>query len=235
MQPFDNVPQKLQHEQLMNEWYLKYRDIESDTVKFTWDGPSKWEKWINTTPKLLFLAKEARGEYEPSITPDNINNSFGKNIARWNYVIKSFFKQKGFELNYPSDNLFSKPSETFDEIAIVEVKKLDENNGISDDNKIQDFAKKDKSFLRKQIDIINPDIILCCNTETSYDIIYDDVEFEQLCDKNDGCCCWKFDNRLVIEFWHPSNDRESHRTNEELFKILCSILKQGEVFEHFSW
>jgi len=118
------------------------------------------------------------------------------------------------------------------DIAIIEVKKLNEAKGSSSYYNIRNFARQDKDFIKEQIELINPDIIFCCNTGDFYcDDIYGDEDWQHLICVS-KCNCYKHGNRVVIDFYHPST--RSKQRDKELFDILHRMIKQGNVFEMFS-
>ena len=123
--------------------------------------------------------------------------------------------------------------ETINDIALIEVKKLNEGRSTSDDKEINMYAKIDKDFIKEQIDLINPDIILCCYTGEAYaDHLFIEDAWEKLISIS-KCNCYKDFNRLVIDFYHPST--RSDERAKELFDILCKMIKEGNVFKKFSW
>ena len=62
-----------------------------------------------------------------------------------------------------------------------------------------EFAKKDKEFLVQQIDMINPDIIVCGGTFWPYFEIYNgNTSMEEK-----SKFLWNHGKRIVIQFKHP--------------------------------
>lgn len=224
----------------MQRWYDEvYEEKEENGKrKFTWDGPSDFEQWENANPKILFLLKEALGDFEPASPQrkkDIGNKPFLLNIARWKFAIKHMFE----ELNQiPFFDSFEKPhnlGELMDDIAVVEVKKVDEGKGASDLVEINKYAENDKEFLKEQIDIINPQIILCGYTVDNYYTIfggYNPTTMKVIIEDS-RCACLSHYNRLIINFYHPST--RSRARAKELFEILCRMIKDGNVFEKFDW
>lgn len=97
-------------------------------------------------------------------------------------------------------------------------------------SEILSYAKKDKDLLRKQIDILDPQIVICCGTFDCYDVIYDytyGTEEKLINFKN--CSCWRVDKRLVIDFYHPSYWVKGDRN---LYEILCHLLHDGSTQKH---
>ena len=94
----------------------------------------------------------------------------------------------------------------------------------------------DKTFLKEQIDLISPNVIICGGTFHAFrNAVYDNIE-----DKNQlhyawnttsESSAWTHNNRLVINFYHPSYAFNK----EDLFENLCSLLIEGKVFEKFNW
>ena len=120
----------------------------------------------------------------------------------------------------------------FDSLAIVEVKKLNQEKGKSDMNDIKWFAKEDRTFLKKQIEIIDPHIIICCGTLEAFDIIYDyEYEIHEELFPN----IWNVNNKLVIDSVHPSTFPWSVNPNERDIKAyndLFNLLEHEKVQSH---
>jgi len=87
-------------------------------LEFIWDGPAHWQKYENSSPRIVFLAKEAHSSYHPS-TPSKVDNRFSTNIATWAYHITSAFNSNS-NINNPTDGELQS---AWDSIAIVEIKK----------------------------------------------------------------------------------------------------------------
>jgi hypothetical protein len=202
--------------------------------RFSPDGIMNYEAWINSVPKILFLLKEnhaADGVWEPWDGITVANNIFGLNIARWRQILIELNNNPAKELSFSNIEL----PKTIDDIAIIEVKKLNEGKGSSNYYDIRNYAIKDKDFMKEQFKLINPDIIVCCSTGDYYDEdIFEDEPWIQLYPSPiQKCNCYKHGNRLVIDFNHPSYKSEAQ--SEELFETLCRLIKEGNVFEKFDW
>lgn len=230
---------ELQHKALLQKCYDgKYASWEDEIKEFTWDGPSNWKLWCSQKPGVLFLAKEAHSGYHPSVPNQEISNKGGKNIARWNFAIQSLYEDRNKDLAFPDDSQLPGASDAF---AIVEVKKLQEDNKVSKSKEINEYAKEDRDCLKEQIRLIGPHVIVCCGTSDAYDIIFKDTpEIEAAITLNsiDKYKCWKVGERLVIEFHHQSAFPDWVDPSDEdyrLFDTLCELLDKGNVFENFNW
>ncbi|MDP1744850.1 MAG: hypothetical protein Q8L90_04695 [Bacteroidota bacterium] len=225
------------HKELLEKWN-KTRPEYNQENGFTSDGPSNWHEWTEQKPRILFLLKEALDTFTPSNpTQHQIGaKSFGLNIARWKYAIKKLYENPHETLSFPSKEFIKEWSNnTNADIAIVEVKKFDENNGVSNPKKISSYAMRDKEFLKEQIRLINPQIILCCKTGDDYaNYLYiEDYDIKEPLISDSNCNCYKDVNRLIIDFYHPSTRNEARA--KELFEILCKMIKEGNIFKKFDW
>lgn len=225
--------EKRSHE-LLERWKRARPEYAGEGKRFSSDGIMNYEEWGKSKPKILFLLKEnhaAEDEWEPDEGITVGSNVFSKNIARWRQILIELFTNPAKELAFSNIEL----PETINDIAIIEVKKLNEREGSSNYYDIRNYAIIDKDFLIEQFELINPDIVVCCSTGDYYeDDIFGEESWEQLLPVPiQRCNCYKHGNRLVIDFYHPSYKSEAQ--SKELFETLCSLIKKGNVFEKFGW
>jgi hypothetical protein len=220
---------KSKHNAILSELYLKYKPLEAKGVEFTWDGPSDWNQWDSSSLKILFLVKEARNGFHPCIPHQGTRSKFSKNVARWTLAIKGAIIENSvceFPLN-------STLSTSIDDVAIIEVKKLNEEKRFSSDKEILSYAKNDSRLIGQQIDAIEPEIVVCCSTFSSYKVIYNDgFKTKQCLNKIGKNACWLIDNRLVIDFYHPSTWQawvEPNPNDLRLFALLSSLLDHPDI------
>lgn len=224
-------------DELFNRW-KGARPEYSMLNGFTSDGPSNWDEWTQQKPRILFLLKEALDTFTPSeSTQHDIGSKpFGLNIAKWKFAIKKIYDNPNETLAFPSNDFIRNWSNnTNSDIAIVEIKKFDENKGTSERKIISKYAMNDSVFLKEQIKLINPQIILCCNTGDDYSnyLFDEDYDSNKPLISDSKCKCFKDFNRLVIDFYHPSTRNEKRA--KELFEILCRMIIDGKVFDNFYW
>jgi len=207
-------------------------DNESEGKRFSLDGIQNYDSWMSSKPKILFLLKENRAaadDWEPCQGINRDANPFSWNIIRWRQLLVDLYHKT------PKEPIFLKSElpKSVNDIAIIEVKKVNEGKGSSSYNDIRNYARKDRDFIKEHIELINPDIIFCCSTGDFYgNDIYGDEQWEHLV-HDSRCDCYKHGNRLVIDFFHPST--RSGEKEKELFDILQRMITQGKVFEKFSW
>ena len=112
-------------------------------------------------------------------------------------------KNQNQDCNYPKNNELPK---FIDDIAIVDIKKVDEDKRRSYPPEIRDYAKRDKIYITQQIELINPQLIICGGTFDYYQIIYDNnvkQKVEVLAGlKAPKKKCFVHNNRIVMDFYH---------------------------------
>lgn len=225
---------EIRKKKLFDKWQKERPEYANETgsKRFSDDGIQNFDSWMSSKPKILFLLKEnpaPEGNWEPCWEINRDANSLSWNIIRWRQLLIDLYNEPSKEPTFIRQEL----PESVNDIAIIEVKKVNEGKGSSSYNDIRNYARKDRDFIKEQIVLINPDIIFCCNTGDFYsDDIYGDEPWEELI-KDSKCVCYKHDNRLVIDFFHPST--RSGKREKELFDILHLMITRGKVFEKFSW
>lgn len=223
-----------QRKDLFERWKKARPEYKGEGKRFTCDGIADYNEWAKSKPKILFLLKESyapEGEWEPS-EGISIINTFSSNIARWRYVLKELFKNPAKELSFSDFEL--PPDKKIWDIALVEIKKLNEGKISSNYYDIRNYATQDKVFIREQIELINPQVIFCCGTYSFYEIIFEwkpnlieNNYFED--DYGNDCSFWIHNKRLVLYFYHPSLYLKE---NEKIFfELLCKMIKEGKAFE----
>ena len=211
------------HQELLRKLQEKYQPFLTGKNEFTYDGPSNWDIWETEKLKILFLVKEARLGYHPCVKEQPTTSRFSRSIARWKIAIKKsiinnekILLPKNYEL--PKYN---------DDVAIVEVKKLNEEKSFSNNGQICHYANQDKDFLKRQIDLLSPNVIVCCSTFQSYNIIYQNIyTVKKKLHSVDKCNSWLLDNRLVIDFFHPST---FHKTSKYLFETIAELSNHDNI------
>lgn len=224
-----------QHISLLKNWSVarpEYTDGES--VEFCFDGPSNWDLWESQKLKILFLLKEPHSGYHPKISQDSISGNLHLNIARWKTVLRNAFENRCV-LNLPdnsSRHIWG--GQNNDDIAIVDIKKKIEDFKTSTYKDIMNYAEKDSAFLREQIEIINPHVILCGYTGDCLDKIYPDatwIKLNSISKEKKKVDAYSHQNRLVLDFYHPAPRTGS----ESLFYLLQELIQYGEIFNQYSW
>lgn len=218
-------------ERLFDDWKLK-RNYEN----FVYDGVLNYEKWSIVKPRILFLLKETADDFtqiagnDIDITGGN-GTHFWWNICYWKYLVKGLYRGETPEFINKSDLPEVKfNNNKLDSIAYVNVKKNCENKTVTNDGEILDYARNDKAFLVKQIDLIDPNIVFCNNvTFASYKIIYDN-ELIQI-----NNICYRHNNRLIIHYKHPSFFQIAGGRETLFYDLKNALSDNGNVLKLFAW
>ncbi len=150
-----------------------------------------------------------------------------QNILRWKYLINNYINEDTL-LPFPELKEIPEISDNegkLTEIAYVNIsKELGESS--SNQKNIQNIAIKDKDFLTKQIDLINPDIVLCANTFWSYHPIYNGNETIKQISESEIFYTHK--NRIIINFSHPG--LPAGNKDVKLYNKLLKGLKETPIY-----
>lgn len=217
-----------EHIKLLKDLEEKYLKSDMQYYEYVWDGPSNWELYENSFPKILFLVKESRNGYHPSIPLQKVNTKFMRNIARWSLIIDKAFEQNELPTMPSNSDL----RDFNDSVAIMEVKKINQENISSTSKDLNEFAFEDREFLKRQIKIINPHVILCAGTLDCFDIIHDyKYESHQKLFSIENTSVWLVDKRIIIGFKHPSTFGwgDPNKNDNEAFAKLKNLLSDDLV------
>jgi hypothetical protein len=217
-------------EDLFDRWEKRYPDR---NLVFSHDGISDYGIWTQQKLKVLFLLKEAHSGYEPNGKGQPIVGLFGWNLARWSFALKELYQNPNVLPSFPSASDLPKCLDDLG-VAIVEVKKI-EGTSSSNNLEIESYARKDKDLLQEQIELIDPQVVFCCGTNKSYELIFDWKSegavtgvnyFEH--DSGISSSFWIHEGRLIIYFYHPSNYTVSAEAH---YDLLCKMIHVGKAFE----
>lgn len=185
---------------------------------FCKDGILVNDEWDKQCPKIMFLLKETYTGFPEIIGrphgPGGTSGTFWRRMRMWTYIIAEMFNN-----NTPIfQEAIKIKEEPNSKIAYLNIKKNVErienrNDAYSNDDDIRKYAKNDKDFLKQQIEIIAPDIILCCGTFKFCSDIFDQIE-------NLSKNLHKASNVLLIDFGHPSQRKKYEKNHNDLVEIL---------------
>lgn len=195
--------------------------------------------WKDSAKKIVFLMKDTNGN------PDNdyrewygrgdnpiITHRFFKNIALWLTGL-SFFDENGKYLPFAEVNIGEKYTSSFDNLpfAFVNCKKESGTSSISN-SELLSYVATYGDYLKKEIEILNPQIIVCGGgsgtvLKIAKEIIYPELEFEQI---NWGYYNAK-NNIVLINSYHPS----ARVSNEKMYVRVMDgfneiIKREGNLF-----
>lgn len=216
-----------EHLELMQEWLGSYQMTNKNT-NFAVDGiidPATWFSLGLEQERILILLKEAYDSTKNRIwdqtkwltkrrCTDSCDKSFQcescgatgytfNTVAYWIHGIQQINNGRELEydehLNAGKDGFEATRNDLLKRCAIVNVKKTD-GKSKTDEHELYYAVSKDEMFLKKQIEIINPTVIICGNTYGMLRCLYH--EMEKLDNMSDGNTLFK--GVKVIAACHPN-------------------------------
>ena len=164
--------------------------------------------------KILFVLKEAYNGSEDWSLPDWLrqcldNNepfsSMWKRVIEWIYAVKN---TSADNIAPYAENICDANRNLLRHAAVMNLKKSSGRSN-SSYGEIAAYAKSDKEYLKRQLEIIAPDIIICGATFKALNEIFN----MQICPPENRCENWFYFTKaavpgksvLVVDYYHPAN------------------------------
>lgn len=203
---------------------------------FTEDGIVNREKWSKNEKgkKVLFILREANGSR--SVDEKHIVDGG-----------KFYFKDTVNSENIPKTSLFKRiqimqkvitGSEDLSCVAYMNINKRG-GDTVVDWKRLNAYATKYREFIKAEIKLINPDIIVCCGT---YWQIVDQIfqKFDKATWSADNDYVYKdfpiddSNSKVLINMWHPSARSISDDTYRKRFEKLY-INSEGNLCDELDY
>ncbi len=171
---------------------------------FIRDGAVDAGRYLASEYKLLYLLKEVNGGSDWDLR-DFLREGGRKqtwdNVARWTLGIQNL----GRELTWAELDRITQERrrEALRSICAVNVKKTS-GTFAADSKLVAKAAQEDAAFLKRQIGLYKPDIVICCGTERNY---WHDVMKSKPQWKSTARGIWYFREEggpVVVAFMHPA-------------------------------
>lgn len=221
----------IESEKLFNEWkekhrqepdkkYNEYKFGNVDKTSFLPDGIIDPDKYFSADKKVLFIAKEANwggsdNENEISSQEDEfwlrivVNKEQDKD---GNIIYNESKFSKGLAMLYNAyiNNSFDTPDYSHEGLKNVAFINLNKRGGYSycSYSTLKGYAQEYGKLIAQQIDLINPDIIICCGTNLVG--ILNDYVTPQTC------------KAKIIGVYHPSYYGVSKEQHLKLFECVLT-------------
>ena len=201
---------------MFEQW--KRKELHLNKVFIT-DGVIKEELWLKSNYRIMFLLKEAYDSTRTEGTwslPDFIKG-YGvkgrtfKPMAQWAYGLQQVIKTNEV---YPFIEKNPEVETALFSSAIVNLKKSGGKNR-SNYEDLKKYVNEDWSLIHKQINKIEPKIIICGNT---WSLIKDKLNYKKVSD-----CAFVSEGVLYIDYWHPAN-RAANLMN---YYAICAIVQMA--------
>lgn len=182
--------------------FERWKKINSNIIT---DGVVSWEDYFKSELKILFVLKEANSDEANwdlrELLRDGERNFTWNNITRWIKWIREISK------NYNWNKIVKispKDRKNFLlSIAAINVKKEIGGRDVADNDIVYKSAFNDKEYLKEQVEIYEPDLIICCGTSSAFlDSVYCDIKIDWKMTFN-GVWYIKIDNKIIVSYNHP--------------------------------
>ncbi|PKK84742.1 MAG: hypothetical protein CVT49_00900 [candidate division Zixibacteria bacterium HGW-Zixibacteria-1] len=202
---------------LFEDWKQQYAGLKIDTTKFSADGIICEDKYDAAKKKILFVLRETNDFPEGDLRVlyrDGPKLQMAAQLSKWATGILYDFPDYS-EVDMNENNI---RTEAIKSIAIMNVKKYT-GGAIADFNLLHVFTKLDKDLIKREIDIIKPQIIVCCNTFIelmwALDLELDMSDLENIFGKS-----YIYNGARIVVWQHHPSDRGKHSENYDRLKKL---------------
>jgi len=188
------------------------------------DGISKIEEYYKTSPKILWILKEAYGKGGGVIAEDLFSKGWmlGKNRSKgtWHPIIYTSYAILNSNIGCYDDMDFiaDDPSmvDVLQKIAFINVSKFP-GDTTSKDSMISKIYNENKEILLEQIRVFDPDIIIGGNTIHNF---VSDLGLEEKHRNYNEYIFWLKDGKIYIDADHPARKRGTDWQEEYVDSIL---------------
>lgn len=168
--------------------------------KFVRDGILNEALFEKQKIKILFLCKEPNNprqsseDFRVNFGGGSFSPSFSFSISEWAYGLLNNFPDYDYINN-------KKRREALRCIAFMNLKKIG-GKSVSFRKEIEQHIIEDRSYLQRQIEIINPDLIIGSVTHyRSWQLLFEAHEYSK---SGYGIKLLKWQHYPIIDFYHPS-------------------------------
>jgi hypothetical protein len=213
-----------------------YLPLFNENVSANLDGIVNIERYLNSKIKCLWILKDSNGfdensidnwDYRNGIYEASGNNDFFKNWSKTFtnivYISQMILNNKTWdEVEYIRDNFSI--VEILNDISVINIKKIPGKSS-ANENELKAYFDKYKDILEEQINLINPQVIICGMT---FRYISELIEgFDENLVQQLDCTNFYIDtknNRIYIDAYHP-NFRVAGKTIKQYCEEITKIVK----------
>lgn len=192
----------------------KEKSEHNDKV-FVKDGIVDDVVWKSQDKKILYILKEAYGSAEDwdlterVLKKDSIlSHPTWRSVVEWTYGI---WKTSAEEIaSYAPKEIHEIKDDLIRKIAVINLKKSD-GKSCSDNLQIKQYAENDIELIKKQIELISPNIIVCGSTLSALNEALKAKGHKPVYSNDSKCDNWFYytdaftgSETLVIDYYHPS-------------------------------
>lgn len=176
---------------LLNEQWKKKHYEKLGYTNYIYDGCSDYDKYEETPLKILYIAKEA---YITEDDPRTLENPYIKDEdGKLTWYCTDQHKEQGTVVGYTRmtslctqilENAVGEGDFTINNIAMMDLKKSKDPNDPNEPKtgnpatgnikRIKRFVEEDRDLIIREIELINPDLIICGGTYACMEDLFSD-------------------------------------------------------------
>lgn len=205
-----------------------FNQLKINNPSIVTDGIVNEKEYLDSKYKILYIMKEVNSYQNGgwSLTEFISNGAIPQtwdNVARWTEGILNL--EKDFDWEYLSRASDIRRSIYLKKIASINLKKTPGRH-TSIYNEIRLATKNNKEIIKKQVDIYQPDIIICCGTSGLFvkDCLESGLTWQMT---SRGIEYMILDNTIIVSFSHP----EARIADQYLYYALIDAIR--EILEEY--
>ncbi|WP_069648988.1 hypothetical protein [Caloranaerobacter ferrireducens] len=195
---------------------------------FVSDGVVCEDSYISAKIKIVYILKEVNdidgGNWDlREFVRNGARANTWNNITRWTLGIINIDKELCWD---EIENITIEQRKKYlKSICVINLKKTP-GNYVCNEDELCRIAKEDKLYLKKQISLYDPDLIICCGTSDIYHSIFNEpVEWKRT---NRGIWYYEYKkDKYLISYLHP----EARVRDNLLFYGLIDAIKEIKGIE----
>jgi hypothetical protein len=202
----------------IDDLFILWQEARPEYKDFSIDGILVEDSWKQANPKIAFLLKESNDGFVKirgrSWGPQDNSGRFWRNLRMWTYITTECLNGRVCTFA----RTIAEKEKPLAEVAYINIKKKAESKSVSYDPDIHNYIASDLPFLKRQIEIIAPDILFCCGT---FKYIRDKIELEGISKR-----IYSYQHLLVVDFYHPSFWGRKDESNFNLLHEMLNLIPE---------
>jgi len=199
---FGNISRAKSFEELFMLWKKAHKEIGLNLNKFYPDGVVNDEAYFNSNPRVLYVLKEPNS---------------GNDVSEGDFWFKRQVENKSHHIIPTRIKIMQKVINGNRDLNFVAYININKYGGLNRTNgeKLKEYAysKEIRPLIKKQIELLAPDIVVCCGV---YEIV------KEILSENP--------KSILVNMWHPSYKFTNHQKYKEVFEKRFSELNIGEKY-----
>ena len=167
------------------------------------DGIVSEEKYLDSNYKIVYIMKEVNGgsgwNLKDFLYKGGCSQTWD-NVARWTEGLLNINQE--YDWAYLEKNNEKRRKYYLKKIGVINLKKTPGQN-TSNYKEISMAASENRNLIKKQVDLYNPDIIICCGTADDFATNYLESKLVNWKMTKRGIQYIKCNNKIIVSFAHP--------------------------------